>query len=191
MSVAVPELWVTSRDAYWVDPGEAEERSAFAAAVADHQPRIAQLVHRLLGWSGSPDEVADVVQEVLLAAWEHRDSFRGDSAWMTWLSRIAINKVRNHSRKQRLFAGFLRRHGEQLDREDVRTSHPDDDVAAGVRSAIGRMAQRDREVLVLRYLEDRSVDEIAAMLSLRRNAVDARLTRARRRMRELMESEEA
>jgi RNA polymerase sigma-70 factor (ECF subfamily) len=52
----------------------------------------------------------------------------------------------------------------------------------GVRRAVGRLGQRDREVIVLRYLEQMEVDEIAATLRLARNTVEVRLHRARERL---------
>ena len=154
-------------------------------ALCAEAPRLRRLVHRLLGWPGTT-EVDDVVQEVLLAAWRHRKTFRGDASLSTWLTRIAIRKAQNHVRaasvRRRLFGWCL---GSAADEpaapvlgDDVQATQLD-----RTQRAMHRLAQKDREVLVLRYLEQRDIEQIADALGCSRAAVDARLTRARQRLR--------
>src|SRR5262245_36043589 len=91
----------------WLAVAEARDPSAQMAprdAVAAvglllaHEPQVRRLVHRLLGWTRSAHDVDDVVQEVLLAAWRHRESFRGEARIATWLCSIAVRKAKNHVR---------------------------------------------------------------------------------------------
>ena len=73
------------------------------------------------------------------------------------------------------------------------TSGPEPTEASargGVRAGLARLRHADREVLVLRYLEELGVDEIAERLRLKRPAVDARLSRARRRLAEIVDLRE-
>lgn len=163
--------------------------AAAAASVPDvllaHQPQLHRLVHRLLGWPSAHD-VEDVVQEVLLAAWRHRAGFRGDAAMSTWLYRIAVRKAQGHARWsaiRRRWFGAPAAAGDHL--QAPATACPielADDVRA-VRSAMRGLPHADREVLVLRYLENRGVDEVAGLLRISRAAADARLSRARARLR--------
>ena len=163
------------------------ERVAFERIVALHAQRVARLAHRLLGW---PDDVDDVVQDVFLAAWRHRRKFRGDGgehALAAWLNAITVNRCRT-VRRRRLMRWARRK---QLQTQSVEAPTPsadasamDEETSAVVRDAVRRLPARDREVLVLHYLEQTPIGELGPMLGLSRGAVDVRLHRARKRLRQ-------
>ena len=169
----------------------AQHDRAFTDGVVRHEPGVRRLVHRLLGWPKTAVDVDDIVQEVLLLAWRHRHRFRGDAAWGTWLVHIGINTTRNHQRRRALWRRlFVEPSGHPHD-ESTEPMAPAagvdlDEKLAPVRAAMADLKHRDRELLVLRYLEQRSIEEIAVDLGLSRNAVDVRLSRARQRLRELL-----
>jgi RNA polymerase sigma-70 factor (ECF subfamily) len=156
----------------------------FEQLVADHQQRVSRLCYRLLGWR---EDVEDVVQEVFLAAFRALPEFRGESSGSTWLMRIAVNKCRSHVRKRiallRLLTGARTTRkpgsGRPADRNLV-----DDERFQCVRRAVCKLPSKYREVIVLRYLEEMAVGEIADVLELTRNAVEVRLSRARRQLKE-------
>ncbi|MGC3970493.1 MAG: RNA polymerase sigma factor [Pirellulales bacterium] len=156
-----------------------------ASALCAEVPRLRRLVHRLLGWRASAHELDDVVQDVLLKAWRHQATFRGDAALATWLTRIAIHAARDHARTARLrrvLFGWWRTDAT----EPAATDDGDGGADAPLdrtRAALRQLAAADREVLVLRYLEQRDIADIAQLLALSRAAVDARLSRARARLR--------
>src|SRR5262249_29154285 len=134
----------------------AGNHAAFDQLVTVHQDRIARLVHRLLGW---PSDVDDVVQDVFVNALRNLHRFDGRSSVLTWLTRLTINRCRTHQRKQWLRFGFLRRRRDELCATGC-AAVPDapDSLSAAetiqqVHSAIRQLAQRDREIIVLRYLE--------------------------------------
>lgn len=161
-----------------------------AAALCAEAPRLRRLVHRLLGWRAAAGELDDVVQDVLLAGWRHRASFRGDAALGTWLVRIALHTVQNHvrrtARRRRLFAWFAAGPAEPL----APTEPAGDERVQRLHTALANLPHADREVLVLRYLEQRDTAEVAALLDLSRAAIDARLSRARARLRGLLPAED-
>jgi len=162
------------------------DAAAFEAVVAIHRPRITRLVYRLLGW---PADVDDMVQEVFLAALTKCRKFRGESALATWLTVIALNKCRTHRRgllsRWRTLRRASRRSVQLQSAADAAAMQ--DDTLAQVREAIKKLAGRDREVIVLHYLEDRGVGEMAELLKLKTNAVEVRLHRARQRLKKLLE----
>lgn len=167
-----------------------DELEAFDRRLRAAWPRIVRLVERLLAWPGSGSEVEDVAQEVFLAAWRHRRSFRGEAEWTTWLHAIAVRRARNaarsRARRERWF-GLLGREadaGSEAAAAAVET--PDSDTAETLRHALAKLRHADREVLVLRYLEDVSIEEAAERLGVSRAAMDARLSRARARLRDLL-----
>jgi len=151
----------------------------FGALVARYQPQVARLAHRLLGWRDR-QAVEDVVQDVFLVALTRLKNFRGDSTLSTWLTGITINQCRAHRRRSMLRLKWLR---EKWNRHD--TNHQPrgvDETAQQVRDAVGQLPPRDREVIVLFYLEDFSVAQIAQLLGVKNNAVEVRLHRARQRL---------
>lgn len=158
-------------------------------SLAAETPRLRRLVHRLLGWPKRGSEVDDVVQEVLLAAWRHRATFRGEAAWTTWLHRIAVRKAQHHQRaaavRRRLFGWWTREQPEPIAEAPANAAGAPvaDERIDATQHALQQLAQRDREVLVLRYLEQREIPQLAALLGCSRAAVDARLSRARLRLR--------
>ena len=150
-------------------------------------PRLRRLVHRLLGWRASAHDLDDIVQDVLLAAWRHRADYRGDAALSTWLTSIALRKAHNHVRSDRLRHRLFAWLG---DREPTAAMSAPDERLDRTHRAMQRLAHADREVLVLRYLERRDIDEVAALLGARRAAIDSRLSRARRRLRAMLAEDE-
>ena len=163
-----------------------EERRSFAEAMGSQQHRIATLVRRLLGWPACGNDVDDVVQEVFLAAWQHRRQFRAESTWGTWLHRIAVHKTRNHVRARQRRWRLLSFLGLGPGSEPLAPPESNDDTDGEVRRAVASLPHRDREMLVLCYLEQQPVAQVAEYLGIGRVAADTRLSRARRRLRDVL-----
>jgi RNA polymerase sigma factor (sigma-70 family) len=180
-SASVPPA-VTGDDADMLAKAAAGDSAAFDGLVRTHQEQITRLVHRLLGW---PNDVDDVVQDVFVDVLRNLSRFDGRSTVLTWITRIAINRCRSHQRRQWLRLRFLRTPplprgegwgegaGDQLETQET---------AQQVHQAIQQLNGRDREIIVLRYLEELPVEQIAEMLGATRGAIDVRLSRARRRL---------
>jgi RNA polymerase sigma factor (sigma-70 family) len=164
----------------------AAEPGAFEQFVALYEPRVQRLAHRLLGWG---DGAEDVVQDVFLAALRKAGTFRGDASLWTWLTVITLNRCRTH-RKRRLLR--LRVHG-LLSRQEPKqvesSDRPaiDDESARQVRMRVAALPPKDREVIVLFYLERRSAVQIGELLSISRNAVEVRLHRARAKLKQSLQ----
>lgn len=163
-----------------------ERDDPFERMVVEQHESISRLVFRLLAWRDGGD---DVVQEVFLAAWSAWPQFRNKVNPALWLKRIAVNKCRSRLRREAVKAKWFR--WLFASRADEPAEMLDDRVEAGeraarVRAAIQTLNPRHREVAVLHYLEQMSVDEIAGVTGARRNAVEVRLHRARQRMKELL-----
>lgn len=154
--------------------------------------RLVRLVRRLLAWPADAAEVEDVVQEALLRAWTRRDQLRDEGALGAWLQRIAVHAARNHlrSRRRRSWISTFASLGAN-DGEVVAADSGDAEARDLTRTALGRLGSRDRELLVLRYLEGNSGEQIRELLGLRRAAFDTRMARARQRLRSELESLEA
>jgi RNA polymerase sigma-70 factor (ECF subfamily) len=162
---------------------------SFERLVADEQAYVARLVHRLLGYR---DEVDDVVQDVFAAALVAWPSFRGESSARTWLSRIAINRCRRQYRKRLLGRGLIekiRRRWISPSINELAADSAVDDANEIVRRALAALGPRDRELLVLHYLQELSLPDVARMVGASHNAVEVRLSRARKRLKVILENE--
>lgn len=157
------------------------EAGALELLIEMYQPRVARLAHRLLGWSG---EVDDVVQDVFLAALRSGHRFRRDASIWTWLSAITLNCCRSRHRRLAVVDRVFRliRGSEASDPADAPVLQ--DETAREVRGAVARLALKDREVIVLFYLEHRTVAQMSELLGASPNAIEVRLHRARRKLRE-------
>lgn len=153
----------------------------FDALVREHQPQIARLVARLLAWPQDQAYVDDVVQEVFLSAWQRYAAFRGDSEITTWLNRIAINKSRNYIRRRVTVAKVMTTL-KSVFAPPNEASRPNTEQFDQLHNAIGRLRSADREIIVLRYLQENTPEEIGELLQIKRNTVDVRLRRARQRL---------
>lgn len=160
----------------------------FEALVAEHEPRVRRLAYRLLGWRGggvgdASGDVDDVVQDVFLAALTHLDRLRGHASVATWLVTVTLNRCRTHRRRKQLTLRWLLAAREEP-APPANAAPLRDETSARVREAVAELPAKDREVIVLYYLEALPTAEIAAMLNLSAGAVDVRLHRARRRLKE-------
>jgi RNA polymerase sigma-70 factor (ECF subfamily) len=153
----------------------AARRAAFADIVERHQAPMARLAARLLGW---PSDVDDVVQDVFTAAWRALPRFRGDSSVETWLTRITINACRKHRRRRFLQRMLLRRR--PAGKPPTVASHADSNIV--VRRAVSDLPTALREVVVLHYLQEMEVPQVAAALGISANVVYVRLHRARQKL---------
>lgn len=164
------------------------DERAFTDLVVRYQRKVAGLAQRLLGYG---DGAEDIVQDVFVAALENAARFRGESSAWTWLAAITVNRVRSYQRRRWLtervlgIVSTIKRQVEPAsDYGSLRQ-----ESAARVRQAVGQLPSKYREVIVLRYLEELSIDEIAKIVGRKRNAVEVRLARARRLLEGMLQDE--
>ena len=162
------------------------EAGALEEVVGLHQAGIVRLANRLLGWTG---EVDDIVQDIFLTALEKAGKFRGQSSLKTWLTVITLNRCRTYHRRRKIWRRVV---ATLTARPRAASSAADqaalsDEVAREVRSAVAALPSRDREVIVLHYLEHKSPVEIAELLGSSQNAIEVRLHRAKAKLRQSLQ----
>lgn len=160
------------------------EDSAFEKILDDNVAEVAALANRLLGW---PGDVDDVVQDVFLKAYLGLKKFRGDCSLRTWLFSITINECRKCRYRQMLRTKHFLKAGNRS--SPAWTGGADDipvrrDTFERVRKAVMALPARYREPVVLRYLHELPAEKISTILGISRNALDVRLSRARKRLKE-------
>lgn len=178
-----PELKIETgpRDErHLVEPFRRGDPRAFEQIVGLYMTDIHRLALRLLGW---PADVDDLVQDVFTAAWRHRRRFRADCALKSWLFTITINRSRSWRRRRMLRDRFLQ---SRVDRVAQADRPPPVADFGPVQKAVRDLPEKYRRVIVLRYLEDLDTGEIATILDLSPAALNTRLSRARRRLKEAL-----
>jgi RNA polymerase sigma-70 factor, ECF subfamily len=139
------------------------------------------------------DLAETLTQDCFWKAYQSWKAFRGDCSVNTWLMRIAVNLVRDHTRSRRF--QFWRK-APRIDREEIR-DWPDRSISPEERAAVHEQIQavweatktlsdRQRTVFLLRFVEDLDIAEIAQSTGLTENAVNVHLFRAVRGIRKLL-----
>ena len=154
--------------------GERQDEEAFRELYARHSAPVCALLCRLVGRNG---DAADLLQETWLRAVRHLTLFRGQSAFRTWLTGIALNCYRDWRRRHA-------RDGETADANGLHAAPRDTDETAAIGQILGRLHPEHREVLVLHDIESFTHEEIAAALELEPGTSKSRLARARRAFRQ-------
>lgn len=147
--------------------------------------RVIGLAARLLGWTDGADDVA---QDVFLQVLNKGKHFRGQSSLWTWLATLTVNRCRSIQRRRWLHDRVLRAIA-PLRPETKRENHDRDETTARIRQIVATLPAAAREVIVLRYFEELTIEQMAEVLGAKRNAVEARLSRARKQLELLLISE--
>jgi len=175
----------------------AGDEAAFEQVVRSYGGRLLAVARRIVG---SEEDARDVVQDAFLNAFRSLDRFEGNAKLSTWLHRIVVNAalMRLRSRRSRpeesieeMLPTFL---------EDGHQTHPSvewgessdvllerREVRELVRTAIDRLPDTYRTVLLLRDIEELDTGETAEILGVTENAVKVRLHRARQALREQLD----
>jgi RNA polymerase sigma-70 factor (ECF subfamily) len=162
------------------------DKSAFDILVLKYQSKIIQLVNRYVH---DPDEAMDVAQEAFIKAYRAIGRFRGDSAFYTWIYRIAINTAKNY-----LVASGRRPPAGDIDAQDAEQyegatglreyATPErmllkDEIEKTVADAIDELPDDLKTAITLRELEGLSYEEIAQTMECPIGTVRSRIFRAR------------
>lgn len=151
---------------------------AFERLYHAHAPAIHSLARRMLGNDGAAREM---VQDIFVRAWERLGSFRGESAFGTWLHRVGVNLILNQLRvAKRDDARFI--DDEPGDGAPAAAPASGVDERIDLDAAIARLPAGARAAFVLHDIQGYAHDEIAQMLGLAPGTIRAQLWRARRQL---------
>jgi len=163
------------------------DKAAFDLLVLKYQRKILRLLSRMLR---DQSDIEDVMQEAFIKAYRALPQFRGESAFYTWLYRIAINTARNwmssQGRRPSSPNGNQTEEGETFDEIDNLTDNntPESmlasrEIAESVNMTIQELPQELRTAIVLREIDGLSYEEIAEAMSCPIGTVRSRIFRAR------------
>ncbi|MBP6020829.1 MAG: RNA polymerase sigma factor RpoE [Burkholderiaceae bacterium] len=163
------------------------DKRAFDLLVLKYQRKVIRLLSRMIR---NPGDVEDVAQEAFIKAYRALPQFRGDSAFYTWLYRIAINTARNwqaaQNRRPNTISSTENDEGETFNQVDnlIDINTPEAMVASRqivetVNAAIAALPEDLRTAIVLREIEGMSYDDIAQSMNCPIGTVRSRIFRAR------------
>jgi len=174
-------------DQQLVERAQRGDKRAFELLVSKYQRKLGRLLSRFVRDAA---EVADVTQEAFIKAYRALPSFRGDSAFYTWLYRIGINTAKNYlvalGRRAPTTTGFDNEEAEGFeDAEQLRDSSTPEselegkEIAATVNRAMDALPADLRTAITLREIEGLSYEEIASVMNCPVGTVRSRIFRAR------------
>ena len=174
-------------DQQLVERAQRGDKRAFELLVLKYQRKLGRLLSRFVRDAA---EVEDVTQEAFIKAYRALPSFRGDSAFYTWLYRIGINTAKNYlvalGRRAPTTTGFDNEEAEGFDdAEGLRDSSTPEselegkEIAATVNRAMDALPEDLRTAITLREIEGLSYEEIANVMNCPVGTVRSRIFRAR------------
>ena len=175
---------IVADEAAWIRQAQRSDEHAFEALYRLHIDKVYGLCLRM---TGNVSEAEDCTQEAFIQAWNKLNKFRGDSAFATWLHRIAVNTV----------LGRMRKSKREQDRiQTVADTRPapletgDTGELRDLTAAIDRLPEGARHVFVLNAVYGYTHDEAAEMLGIATGTSKAQLHRARRLLAQQLEEQE-
>lgn len=179
-----------AQELQWIKRAQQGESQAFEPLVQKYQQRVFSLVYHVVR---RRDETEDLAQEIFIKAFRAIRSYNFQSSFATWLSRIATNHCYDYLRHERASrVSFYWQMGEnsQQELESTAESQPERDLNHEDRTVLkdlvdkllNRAPENDRKILVMKEMQDYTVEEIAEILNLKPTTVKVRLHRARKRM---------
>ncbi|MBI2800982.1 MAG: RNA polymerase sigma factor RpoE [Gammaproteobacteria bacterium] len=162
------------------------DRNAFNLLVLRYQHRLVKLISRYVR---DQDDAMDVAQEAFIKAYRALPNFRGDSAFYTWLYRIAINTAKNHLAaltRRPVEVDLVAADGDEISLEELQKDEetPEkillvDEIKHTISSTIASLPEDLRTAIMLREVDGLSYEEIAAAMECPIGTIRSRIFRAR------------
>ena len=174
-------------DQQLVERAQQGDKHAFELLVSKYQRKLGRLLSRFIR---DPGEVQDVTQEAFIKAYRALPSFRGDSAFYTWLYRIGINTAKNYlvsmGRRAPTTTNYDAEEAERFDDGDqLRDLNTPENllmskqIAQTVNQSMDRLPEELRAAIMLREIEGMSYEDIAKIMNCPIGTVRSRIFRAR------------
>ena len=161
------------------------DADAFEQLVEAYRNQVFRLALRMCGNEADADEVA---QEAFLSAWKGLPNFRGESRFSTWLYQLTTHAVIDLMRREKRQAA-----AEDIDEITTADDGPSPQQQAGraetrreVRAALMQLPEEYRQVLLLRFMQELSYEEIGQTLKLPAGTVKSRLNRAKAQLKDIL-----
>lgn len=177
-------------EAAWIARCQGGETQAFRFLVERYERMVRAVIRRLITADHDVDELA---QQSFVSAYEKLAQFNGTCRFSTWLCQIALNKARDAMRARRYREGDVDvgelelESGEDGPQAQLETQQETQRCDRQLQAALGSLKPEDREVIVLKYLQEYDYGRVAEMLGCTVQAAKVRSLRARARLKEILQ----
>ncbi|MBI5086005.1 MAG: RNA polymerase sigma factor [Acidobacteria bacterium] len=190
--VAAGAFETTSAESALVERARRGDVAAFSSLITTYERRVYRMARQI---TQNDEDAEDVIQETFLKAFEHIDSFQGQSKFYTWLTRIAVNESLMKLRKRKSDRTVSLDDNIETDEEPIvreiavwddtpELKYSQEEIRQILAKAVEGLKPIFRTVFILRDVEELSTEETAEALGLSIAAVKSRLLRARLQLRE-------
>ena len=155
------------------------DKDEFLRLALDSEPTLFHVSFSILH---DEQDCADTVQEAILKAYENRHKLRETKYFKTWIVRIVINECYDMLRRKKRFQAF----NDAVQQDGRYLSNYIKEEYIDLYQAINRLSEKEKICVILYYLEDYSVAEIANVLKIPSGTVKSRLSHARRELKGLL-----
>ncbi|GKV65126.1 MULTISPECIES: sigma-70 family RNA polymerase sigma factor [unclassified Sporosarcina] len=170
------------------DEGELDRRELLDSFIRDYGDDLKRIAYLYLN---DLAESEDIVQEVLIKSYHQLDSFRHESSYKTWLIRMTINQCKDHKKRWSVRNIFYKQEVPEVrDRKLTETDYIQKESSNEMLQQLARLAPKHKEVLILYYYEELTMQEISDVLQINYNTVKSRLLRGKQVLKEKLERSE-
>ncbi|MDD2437808.1 MAG: sigma-70 family RNA polymerase sigma factor [Massilibacteroides sp.] len=174
-------------DIYYIQRIQSGDTASFACLLDRYSRPVHSLIYRIVA---NQEDAEELVQDVFLKAFRNLSGFKGNSSFATWIYRIAYNTAISATRKKK--REFLTIEDGQLDQvtEDDLTGlygfNGEEDLLGELEAALDLLSPEERGLILLFYMDNKSVEEIAGITQLSSANVKTKLHRIRKKLYLLM-----
>jgi len=179
---------MNQRDFDLIESAKAGNNRAFDELICLYDKRIIQVAHGIMG---NMQDAYDAYQDGVIKAYKKLPSFRFESSFNTWLTRIVINQALNMKKKRRVkrYLSFSQPEAMPAEAYESNTPGPDDvfvstELSNQIEQSLDRLSDRERAVFVLKHMHGYKLREIAIMIDCAEGTVKNYLFRATRKLRD-------
>jgi RNA polymerase sigma-70 factor (ECF subfamily) len=158
------------------------DTAAFERVYHAHVPRVRGLARRMAG----PEAADELTQDIFVRAWQKLGTFRGESAFATWLHRLAVNVIVERFRTLGTMRDRFLADGEPVLDVQPAPARSRPDLGMDLDAAIARLPEGSRTVFLLHDVEGYRHDEVAGLLGISVGTSKSQLHRARHTLRALL-----
>ena len=178
-------------DSHLIEKAKKGNKGAFNFLVNKYYPRV---YASLYSYTKSKEDSEDLAQQTFLKVWQQIESFRGDSAFFTWIYRIAINLAKNHFvssgyKKQKVNTSIEHAEIEISSYENIEAVLMHDQSMKQIKEFINNMPESLKTAFTLRESEGKSYEEISLITETPIGTVRSRIFRARESIIDYMQKE--
>ena len=170
-----------NEDFYLIEKVKERNQDAFKVLMIKYQPRI---YSALFGYVKSKEDAEDLTQQVFIRVWNKIDSFRGDSAFFTWIYRIAINLAKNHFASSASKKDKVNISSDDLEIDIPSYENPEISLMhkqslQNIQSYVKTLPESLKTACTLREVDGKSYEEISVITNTPIGTVRSRIFRAR------------